>query len=121
MVSCFSLRFAARHGKDDYRAAAAAARKALGEGRAVWWNAAPEGARYYEVPLSPQRGDGDSAVLVLNPTREMLQVLPAPQVVVASKPDLYDGQSALADYLAGHGFAATERFPAFVVWEKSKN
>ena len=121
VVSCLSLRFAPRHEKDDYRAAAALAKTALRDGRAVWWNAAPEGARYYGVPMASRPGSADAALLVLNPTREMLQSLPMPQVVVASKPDIYDGQLALAEYLREHGFLPGAGFAAFVIWERRRN
>jgi len=120
-VSCLSVRVGARHEKDDYRAAAAVARRALEDGRVVWWNAAPEGARYYGVPLDAPTGNKDAAVLILNPTPEMLRHFPTPQVVIASKPDLYDGQKALAEYLGRHGFVAAEKLAAFVIWKRDKS
>jgi hypothetical protein len=85
----------------------------------VWWNAAEEGARYYGVPLVGHPDNGSAALLVLNPTFETLQGLPAPQVVIASKPDVYDGQSALAGYLRDQHFVPTHKFTAFVIWERS--
>jgi hypothetical protein len=118
LASCLSLRFALCHEKDNYRAAAAAARQGLSRGQLVWWNAAEEGARYYQVPLATRPGSAGAAVLVLNPVSETLKTMPTPQLVVASKPDVYDGQSALSDYLKANGFNALDRFTAFVIWER---
>ena len=119
MASCLSVRFLPRHEKDNYRAAADRAQAALRSGQPVWWNAAEEGARYYGVPLVEHPDNGSAALLVLNPTFETLQSLPAPQVVIASKPDVYDGQSALAGYLRNQHFVPTHKFTAFVIWERS--
>jgi hypothetical protein len=120
-VSCLSLRFAPRHERDDYRAAAAWAQTALRNGQTVWWNAAVEGAQYYGVPFPVRPGTNGAVLLVANPTRESLDDLPVPQVVIASKPDLYDNQGALAKFLGERGFAPVERFTAFVIWEKNKH
>jgi hypothetical protein len=119
LLSCLSLRFSPRHEKDNYRAAAALARKALSQGQSVWWNAAVVGAQYYNVPLTSDPGGGGAALLVLNPGREALRGLPPPQVIIASKPDLYDGESALAEFLRERHFQPAGRFNAFVIWRRS--
>lgn len=119
LLSCLSLRFSPRHEKDNYRAAAAWARTALSKGQLVWWNAAAVGAQYYDVPLTTDPGRGGAALLVLNPARGTLSLLPLPQVIVASKPDLYDGQSALAELLREQHFQPAGKFNAFVIWERS--
>ena len=120
LASCLSLRLASHHQKDNYRAAAAAARTALSHGKLVWWNAAVEGARYYHVPLSGSPGDPPAAVPVLNPTPAMLAQLPRPQVVVASKPDVYDGASALGSYLRSNQFTPAASLTAFVIWKPTE-
>jgi hypothetical protein len=119
LLSCLSLRFSPLHEKDNYRAAAAWARTALSKGQLVWWNAAGVGAQYYDVPLTTDPGRGGAALLVLNPARGTLNHLPLPQVVIASKPDLYDGQSALAELLREQRFQPACRLNAFVIWERS--
>ncbi len=121
LVSCLSLRFLPRHEKDNYRAAAAVARTALRRGQTVWWNAAPEGARYYGVPIATRPGCQGEAVLLMSPTRETLVGLPMPQVIVASKPDIYDGQMALAEYARGRGFQPETNLTAFVTWRRAGN
>jgi hypothetical protein len=121
LVSCLSLRFSARHAKDNYRMAAAIAKTALRNGWAVWWNAAEEGARYYGVPVTTRAGANGEALFVMDPTRDSLSTLPMPQLIVASKPDLYDGQMAVAEYIRDRGYSPVERFTAFVVWERKRN
>ena len=52
LASDFSVRFAERHARDDYRAAAALARDSLAQGRHVWWCADITAGRFYGVPVS---------------------------------------------------------------------
>jgi len=116
--SCLSLRFLPRHEKDNYRAAASVAKTALRNGQLVWWNAAQEGARYYGVPTATRPGGGSKALLVTNPTRDTLIGLPAPQVIISSKPDLYDNQATLGEYVREQAFQPEGSFTAFVVWRR---
>jgi len=119
IYSCLCLRFAPRHQKDDYRTAATIAKVALREGRTVWWNAAEAGARYYQLPTvrSPQPGVS-AALLLANPSSEDLARLPGPQVIITSKPDLFDNQFALSNYIRDNGFHSTRQLPAFTLWQR---
>lgn len=119
LLSCLSVRFSPRHEKDNYRAAAAAARTALESGGQVWWNAAEEGAYYYAVPTTESAETGNRAHFVMNPSRQTLDALPEPRLIVASKHDVYDAQDAVAGYVHDHSFSPTSEFAAFVIWEKS--
>lgn len=116
--SCLALRTAPRHLKDDYRAAAAVARAALAEGRAVWWNAAEAGAQYYRLPANAESPTGRAALLLFNPPSVALERLPLPDLVIVSKPDLYDRHGAVGGYVRERGFQATKILPAFTVWER---
>lgn len=119
LTSTLSLRFGLRHQKDDYRSASLLANTALENGRKVWWSADDSAARYYKVPLSddPQ---GGKALLVRNPPVNSLGSND-PDLVIASKPDVYDAQNALRKFLANSGYAKKTNFPAFIVWEKPVN
>jgi hypothetical protein len=119
IASCLLIRFAARHEKDNYRVAAEMARSALKTGSPVWWNAAEEGARYYNVPVSGQPEATSSALFLMNPTRQSLEALPPPRVIVASKADVYDTEAALTRYVHDHGYSPTAKLTAFVIWEKN--
>ena len=119
LASCFSLRFAPRHARDAYREAAAEARAALMRGETVWWNADFIAGRFYGVALreEPARGPGE-AWQVTNRGAAELDRAPVPDLVVTSKPDLYDETAALADYLGRNRFRAASRLPAFMLWRR---
>ena len=65
--------------------------------------------------------NGGGALLVINPTGETLTGLPVPQVIIASKPDVYDNQAALAEYVREQGFRLERSFTAFVIWRRGGN
>jgi hypothetical protein len=119
--SCLSARFAARHQKDDYRAAADRARVALAAGQNVWWSADRSGAEFYGVPLrDTATGRADRAWWVVNASADSLLDIPLPDVVVCSKPDLYDGTGTLAGILTREHFGEEVRFAAFTIWTRKK-
>jgi hypothetical protein len=112
-LSSANIRFAPRHAKDDYRAAAAVADNALQSGDRVWWSADALAALVYKVPL----GDGCQGVLYLSEQAVGFEAkLERPQLVVTSKPDIYDPQGALATFLLRNRFQVVQTFPAFQIW-----
>ena len=117
ITSSVSLRLLDRHRKDDYRNAAAAAVKSLDAGEIVWWSADHFAARYYGVPLNDS-GAGRKASLVFNATAEQLERSLSPDVIIASKPDIFDASGALADFVHSRGFVPAQRLPAFTIWER---
>jgi hypothetical protein len=117
--SCLSLRFASRHEKDNYRAAAAVAKETLHGGKPVWWSAAEEGAIYYGLPVSTNAVGTSAARFVVNQPATWFSQWPSPAVIIASKPDVYDGELALEEYVRQKGYHEAQRFQAFVVWERS--
>jgi hypothetical protein len=119
MASCLSFRFAPRHAKDDYRGAAEAAKTALQAGRVVWWNAGREGAIYYQVPLD-STGPQPQAVWLMNPSPGTIAALTVPDMIVVSKPDVYDGTGAVGHYLRQHGYERVATLPAFAIWRRAK-
>ena len=54
----------------------------------------------------------------MNPTPGDLDGRSRPDVVIASKPDVYDVQGSLAQWLAAGGYVSVRRWPAFEVWER---
>jgi hypothetical protein len=119
LVSCLSLRFAARHARDDYRGAAARARVALAQGQIVWWSAARVGAEYYQVPTVRPPGRTGAAVELINVATAELAGLPTPDLVVGSKPDLHDAGGAVAAYLATKGYQPEEKLAGFTIWARA--
>ena len=134
ICSSASLRLLERHRKDDYRAAAAVAEQGVLEGRKVWWAADAVGAHYYRVPgsfdfLGELTGNRQPQVCVdqpgvqsvANASRECLQQLSAPDIVILSKPEVFDTSGEITNYLKLAGFAVAREFPAFKVWQHPGN
>jgi hypothetical protein len=90
----------------------------LAQGRVVWWNAAEYGALYYEVPLMTGASGKAGAALLLDPAATTLAGLRAPDVVITSKPDVFDNAGAVNQYLTEGHYRAAEHFPAFTVWRR---
>jgi hypothetical protein len=118
LYSCLSLHLGRRHQKDDYRNASNYAILAAEQGKVVWWNAGREGAEYYHVPLTNHPTQGAPVIPVLNPSAQTLAALPRPEVVIVSKPDVYDGSGAVADYLKKGRYDPQwdTKLRAFILW-----
>jgi hypothetical protein len=114
-VSALECRFADRHRKDDNRDAAAISRAALAQGDDVWWAADRDSARYYGLPLSAQLHAG-SALLLWRP--QSLAQFEEPALIVLSKPDLFDPNGTIRQYIREHGYVETQSLPAFTFWMK---
>jgi hypothetical protein len=117
--SALNLRLAPSWRKDDYRSAAAFANDALARGHSVWWDAADCGAIYYHVPLTTNPDSAKAAYLLTNPTRESIASVALPDVIVASKPDLFDSRGTVAEIAAQRDYKKVAVLPAFVIWEKA--
>jgi hypothetical protein len=128
-VSSLSLRFADRHRKDDYRAAATVAQQAVALGQRVWWAADSVGAQYYGLPGNfdfmgeltgfhkPLVCTDQAAVLsIANATLDCLQGLTPPDVLILSKPETFDIRGDIDRYLKWRGFVKVQDLPAFTVW-----
>jgi hypothetical protein len=120
LASCLLLRFSERHARDDYRGAAALGRQALSRHEVVWWNADPQAAAVYHLSVTTQIDASNAALFLVNPTNGFGQGLPKPDLVLSSKPDVYDNQGALADYLARAGFKRSATLAAFSAWRPPK-
>jgi len=132
--SSLSQRIAERHRKDDYRAAAAVARGAIGQGQRVWWAADVIGARYYGLAgefdvmgeltglhKPPACNDLPGVQSIANASRECLRTLSPPDVVFLSKPETFDTLGDIGRYLKTGHFSKVQELPAFTVWRPSGN
>lgn len=113
--SAGAFRFSPRHAKDDYRSACGIARSALSEGKVVWWAADQASVEFYFADVAASAG---SLVPLMNPSDDDLSGSPSVDVVVLSKPDVYDRGGAVRRYLTDNGFRRTESFSAFSVFER---
>ncbi|MCU0770672.1 MAG: hypothetical protein MUE94_02730 [Verrucomicrobia bacterium] len=119
LLSAIQVRWATRHRKDDYRAAAAFSRSALAAGQSVWWAAAPQGAAYYGLPLTDDPQEAGSAYAIFGQSAEALANMDPPDLVVGSRPDIYDYRGGLADQLSRGGFSVSTNFSGFKVWTRT--
>jgi len=117
-ASCLSLRFAERHARDDYRSAAMLGKIALGRGELVWWNADKQGALVYHLPVTNEPQITNAAFLIANPDKEFARNLPKPDLVLVSKPDIYDNHNVLHNYLIQNNYHVERTLSAFTVWRK---
>jgi hypothetical protein len=115
LTSSLMIRLAPRHSRDDYRGAAHIAKLAAREGKTVWWTAAVEPAAYYQVlPCKAAHGDPRGCVFHTdNRTGGYLTDLPTPDLILLSKPELYDTTGAVREFIRQHHFRLVERFKAF--------
>jgi hypothetical protein len=60
----------------------------------------------------------NKAILIVNPQAASLAGLKKPDVVIASKPDIFDNAGALAEYLARNHYRASVNLPAFTIWRE---
>jgi len=118
LASCLSFRFAARHQKDDYRGATAIAETALRRGGRVWWSADAHAAVYYHLPINSGTNETNGAFLAENMTTDMLSQLPEPDLIVVSKPDIYDARGALAQFIQHSSFIKSATPQAFAIWQR---
>lgn len=119
-TSCLSARFAERHLKDDYRAAATRGREAAEAGKTVWWSADAQAAEFYGLRISAEQTNSATVRLVLNPDDAALADAALPDIVICSKPDLYDVHGALGRKMVAGGFVETTNHPAFRVLQRAQ-
>ncbi|MBA2623299.1 MAG: hypothetical protein H0U88_06710 [Chthoniobacterales bacterium] len=118
LFSSLQIRFAPRHVRDDYRSATAEARRAVQSQGLVWWAADRATANYYGLPVAASASP--TLVSLQSPFAHELPVLPEPDMIVRSKPDVYDGHAAVLAFALGRGYRVAHLFPAFEIWERSR-
>jgi hypothetical protein len=112
-LSSIEIRFAFRHSKDDYRAAAFAARQALARGDTVWWAASNDGARFYNLPFAARETPGAALWTYCVPAR----FTAPPDEIVLSKSDIFDPGGTLSEFIAAHHYHIDATFQAFTIWK----
>ena len=117
--SSFSLRWLSRHRKDDYRGAANLAQIALTNEKKVWWAADSAAAFYYGISISNQGNIPNSAILTLQEDKELLLQRPLPDLVIFSKPDIYDANGNLSHYIKAARLQKKNSLQSFTIWELS--
>lgn len=108
------IRWSPTHAKDDYRTATALARDEVARGKRVCWIAAGGPALYYGLNLSktwpPVYG---TASLYVPPEDTAFP----PDVLIVSKPDLFDRQRSLPHWKSVSGVQASFPCQSFVIYQ----
>jgi hypothetical protein len=113
LISALEIRFAPRHQRDDYRTAAGEARRAIADGEKVWWAADVSTGAYYGIPLN-----SPDLTLGSNLSDRFFETLPTPDLVCLSKPDIYDPNDKIRNYLRAHDFKVMRVLPAFQIFQR---
>jgi hypothetical protein len=113
--SSLSLRFAARHRKEDYKSAAQFAQRALDEKKSVWWVAGVLPAQYYHLDCAFSRPEAGK---VFCPPSSDIQDFPAPDVILLSKPDIFDDRGVVQGLIRRNHYHPAETLKSFVIWTK---
>src|SRR5262249_47987538 len=109
--SALSLRFSAKHAKDDYRGAAALTKEYLAQGRTVWWVACWECAWYYRVPIGPVDSAENSLspfCYIIQPANSNAPASSALPIVLLSRPSVYDPAGSVRAYAARNKLSRLE-------------
>jgi hypothetical protein len=116
-TSCFSLRLAFRHSKDDYRSAAQWLLKHTRPGDVVWWAAVFASGRYYKIlPQPSSTGLLTSPLHIMNPDLSYLETVPPAKFIALSKLDVYDANGAIQQWLKTNSFQQVASFHSFAIW-----
>jgi hypothetical protein len=118
-ASSLQLRYADRHAKDDYRDATNRAAEALSTGKRVWWFADVWASRYYGLDVTIVNPQASGLPIRPDDFSGKYQQLPPPDLIVLSKPDIYDKDSSLRGFIQRAGYHQTGEAQAFQFFEKS--
>jgi hypothetical protein len=119
LASCFSLRSATRHAKDDYRGAAEWVLDHRHPSDVVWWAADPAGGMFYKVlPIgnNPQLNPLAFGLPLMNPVYAELEKAPFPRLIALSKLDVYDAHGGIQQWLKIKSFQQVASFKSFTIW-----
>lgn len=119
LTSAIVQRFAMRHAKDDYRAAAQVASEALENSQSVWWVADAAAAFVYHTPVALQRQYGHVWAMQA-PAWESLKLRFPPDLIIVSRPDVFDPQGAMARYIQENNFVLAQTFPGITIFTRQK-
>jgi hypothetical protein len=119
LFSDMNLRFAPALRKENYRAAAQYARRALAENKSVWWLAAPNCAIYYQLQTAPALPEPGK---VFAPLAGFGRVdgLTLPDVIIYSKPDINDPGLAVQKIITQDHYGEAAVLKSFTIWTNSQ-
>jgi hypothetical protein len=116
LYSSCVIRWSPSHAKDDYRTASGIAREYIAMGKQVCWIAAPGPALYYQLSLSnawPPK-PGTASIALPDPGSRS-----HPDIILVSKPDVFDHQRFLPQWINSPGIETSAPCQSFVVYQLS--
>lgn len=116
--SALNFRFAPSLRKEDYRSAAAFVRPLLAQNQSVWWVAGGYSANYYGLTMA-DTNPGPGKVFSPFLARLDVRMLPLPDVIVLSKPDIHDANGAVQKIISENPYRIAARYQSFVIWTNS--
>jgi hypothetical protein len=102
-ASSISARVDTRFQKDDYRSAAKLAQSYLEQGKTVWW-AADEPSLLYYLPEAESHIASQSLFLAFGSRFTPIKFRKKPDLVLLSKPDIYDQDGSIFNYISHNNF-----------------
>jgi hypothetical protein len=114
--SSLSVRYAPRHAKDDYKHAAELAAIELTRDGRIWWAADYRGALYYGIAVSDE--PDTPALITAAKTPSFLSAQAQPTLVLLSKPDVWDRENIVRNYLSTNKYHLVESLQAFTAWRR---
>lgn len=126
LASSISGRYHPRFAKDDYKNASAIALMSASQGNTVWWAADPATAVYYGFSIPDKkrimniRSNGDILQIrhVAGETITTLENKSLPDMVIISKPDLYDSSGHIHNFLKINEFDHWKSLSAFRIYKR---
>lgn len=112
LIGSINQRYNPIYARDDYRSACQIAHLTLENDKIVWWAADLGTAKYYG--LNPQPDSHLMSVSGLS--RERIDKLAPPNMIILSKTDLFDSHRVLSTYLKDKKFERKIVLPAFTIW-----
>jgi len=104
-LSSLNIRFHPRFAKDDYRTAAQIVKDSIANGQRVWWSAADYTGLYYGLSVDCNLQDSSCpVVLPHHKSTALLEQLPAPDVIIITRPEVCDPAHFVQNYLATKGY-----------------
>jgi hypothetical protein len=119
LTSSLCARTEERFQKDDYRSAAKLAQSYLEQGKTVWW-AADEASLLYYLSEAERHIASKSVFLAFGPRATPIEFRKQPDLVLLSKPDIYDPNRLLANFLNENAFTLLENYKAFEAYNQVK-
>lgn len=116
-ASSISARVDTRFQKDDYRSAAKLAQSYLEQGKTVWW-AADEPSLLYYFPDAENQLQSAGLFLAFGLRATPLGNRDFPDIVLLSKPDIYDSDGALSRFVLENNLRQSISYQAFSIFKR---